>query len=60
MTATEKKKVKTLQKELVDLLLKKANVSKQKLYDSAVRIFVNDNLDLLTPIEIKRYKGIVL
>ena len=60
MTAENKKIVKALQKELVDLMLKKANVSKQSLYDTAVRRFVNSNMDLLTPEELKKYNGILM
>ena len=60
MTAENKKIVKALQKELVDLMLKKANVSKQTLYDTAIRRFVNSNMDLLTPEELKKYHGILM
>ena len=44
-----------MQKELLDLLLKKANVSKKTMYDTADSSFVNDNLDLLSPTELKKY-----
>ena len=60
MTAENKKIVKSLQKELVDLMLKKANVSKQTLYDAAISGFVNDNIDLLSPAELKKYHGILI
>ena len=60
MTAENKKIVKSLQKELVDLMLKKANVSKQTLYDTAIRRFVNSNMDLLTPEELQKYHGILM
>jgi len=60
MSLEEKKKITELQNELVDTLLKKAKVSRRKLYDSAIRSFVNDNLDLLSPVEMKRYEPIVL
>jgi len=60
MSVEEKKTVISLQKELFDLLLKKANVSKRTLYDTATRRFVNDNVDLLSPSEMKKYQQILL
>ena len=60
MSLEEIKKVKSLQNELVDLLLKKANVSKKSLYETAISGFVNDNIDLLSPDELKKYKPILL
>jgi len=49
-----------MQKELIDLMLKKANVSKQSLYDTAIRRFVNSNIDLLTPAEVNKYQEILM
>jgi len=60
MSIEDKKKVETLQNELIDLLLKKAKVSKKTLYNSAIRGFVNDNVDLLSPAEAKKYQSILL
>jgi len=60
MSTEDKKKVESLQNELIDLLLKKAKVSKKTLYNSAIRSFVNDNIDLLSPVELKKYKPILL
>jgi len=60
MSTEEKKIVVSLQKELVDLLLKKANVRKKTLYETAISSFVNDNLDLLSPVELKKYQQILL
>ena len=60
MSSEEKKKVKSLQNELVDVLLKKAKVNKKTLYDLAVSAFVNDNIDLLSPAELKKYQSILL
>jgi hypothetical protein len=60
MSTEDKKKIITLQKELVELLLQKANVSKKTLYNSAIRGFVNDNIDLLSPVELKKYETILL
>ena len=60
MTAENKKIVKALQKELVDLMLQKANVSKKTLYDAAISGFINDNIDLLSTEELKKYHGILM
>jgi len=60
MSIEDKKKVESLQNELIDLLLKKAKVSKKTLYNSAIRGFVNDNIDLLSAAEVKRYQSILL
>ena len=60
MSSEDKVIVKSLHKELVDLMLKKANVSKQTLYDSAISRFVNNNIDLLSPDELKKYHGILM
>jgi len=60
MSSEDRKKVKYLQDELVDLLLKKAKISKKSLYDSAISGFVNDNIDLLSPDELKKYQPILL
>ena len=60
MSSEDKVIVKSLHKELVDLMLKKANVSKKTLYDTAISRFVNSNIDLLTPDELKKYHGILM
>jgi hypothetical protein len=60
MSAEDKKVVKSLQKELVDLMLRKAKVSKKTLYNAAISGFVNDNIDLLSPDELKKYQQILL
>ena len=60
MSSEDKKKVKLLQNEMVDVLLRKAKVSKKTLYDSAISSFVNDNIDLLSPAELKKYQAILL
>lgn len=53
------KEVKTMQKELVDTMLKKAGIKKADIIDSAIRRWVNANLDLLTPEEQKKYACIL-
>jgi hypothetical protein len=60
VSSEDKKKVISLQKELVDLLLKKANISKKTLYDTAISRFVNNNIDLLSATELKKYQPILI
>ena len=60
MSSEDKKTVVSLQRELVDLMLKKTNVSKKTLYNSAISRFVNDNIDLLSPTELKKYQQILI
>jgi len=60
MSSEDKKTVISLQKELLNLLLRKANVSKRTMYDTAARSFVNDNIDLLTPNELQKYQQILM
>jgi len=60
MSSEDKKKVKSMQSELVDVLLKKAKVSKKTLYDLAISSFVNDNIDLLSSAELKKYQSVLL
>jgi hypothetical protein len=60
MSVEEKKNVKSLQTDLVDVLLKKAKVSKKTLYDTAISGFVNDNIELLSAAELKKYRSILI
>lgn len=62
--ATEKRptqqEINKLQKELLDLLLKKADIKLEDIYETAVKRWVAHNLDLLSPEELKKYKGKVI
>jgi hypothetical protein len=49
-----------LQKEIVNVLLKKTGVTLDDLYESARKRFVSSNLDLLTAAELKKYDQILL
>ncbi|MDR0941338.1 MAG: hypothetical protein LBM68_03835 [Bacteroidales bacterium] len=60
MTTAERKKVKELQNELLSLMLKKAGVTKQAIYDVAIRSWVAKNTDLLSSTEIQKYKSVLL
>ena len=52
--------LKKLQLELIELMLTRAGITRQDIYDTALRSWVSKNLDLLTAAELKRYKGKVL
>jgi hypothetical protein len=43
-------------KELIDLLLKKANLTADEIIDSAFTQWIRTNLDLLTEQELAQYK----
>ncbi len=62
--AEEKKKAQAeimrLQKESLELIIKRSGVSKKSIIDGAFRKFFNSNLDLLTVEERKKYKAIIL
>ena len=60
MTAQKKKELKELQNDLVNLMLTKAGVNKKDIYNVALTNWVNKNLDLLSPTEIKRYQSVIL
>jgi len=49
-----------MQLELIELMLKRAGLTRDDIYDTAMRSWVAKNLDLLTDAELKRYKGKVL
>ena len=59
-TAEEKKEIKLLQKEIVDVLLKKTGVKLDDLYTTARKRFVSSNLDLLTATEREKFDSILL
>ena len=60
MTAIQKKEMKQIQSELTNVLLKKAGLTRQKIYDSALHLWTAQNLDLLTPAELKKYQSVIL
>jgi hypothetical protein len=47
------------ERELIDLMLKKASVTEDKILRIALKKWVNNNLDLLTPTELKQYEDIL-
>ena len=60
MTAIQKKETKRMQLELTNVLLNKAGLTRQKIYDSALHLWTAQNLDLLTPAELKKYQSVIL
>lgn len=56
----QKEELEKMQFELIELMLKRAGITRDDIYETALRSWVAKNLDLLTAAEIKRYKGKVL
>jgi len=65
MTISKKRKhelpleVTKMQDDLLKLLLKKSGIQYDTLIDNAKRIFVANNLDLLTESELEKFKPII-
>lgn len=55
-TRIDPKEQEQYKKELISTMLKRANVKEKDIYDAALRYWINDNLDLLTKEEIRKYK----
>jgi len=51
---------KQLVSEAIDVLLKRAGVSRKAIYDDALKSWANNNLDLLTPAERLKYSSVIL
>jgi hypothetical protein len=47
-------------KELTDIMLKRAGITKKDLLEVAIKRWVNKNMDLLTPSEKEKYKSILM
>lgn len=58
--ALTKEEIKQLQKESMEIVIKRSGVSRKKIYESALVKFFNDNMDLLTPAELKKYRQVIL
>lgn len=52
--------LKKMQIELIELMLSRAGITREDIYETALKSWVSKNLDLLTAAEMKRYKGKVL
>lgn len=59
MTAKQKKDIETKQNRLITLMLTKAGLKKQDIYDVAMRRWVNGNLDLLSSAERAEFKDVL-
>ena len=59
MTAKQKKDIEAKQNRLVTLMLTKAGLKKQDIYDVAMRRWVNGNLDLLNSAERAEFKDVL-
>lgn len=55
---TDPKERQVLRKELIQTMLKRANVKEKDIYDAALRYWINDNLELLTKEEIRKYRDV--
>ena len=44
------------EKELIQTMLKRANLREKDIYDRALKLWISKNLDLLTKEELKKYK----
>lgn len=49
-----------LAKESMELVIKRSGVPKKEIIEEAMKRFFNDNIDLLTPAERKKYKSVIL
>ena len=53
------KEMKVLYLELIALLLKRAGLKEEDIYNTAMKSWASKNLDLLTPTEMKKYHEII-
>ena len=58
--AQKTKEMEALYLELINLMLTRAGITREDIYETAMKSWVSKNLDLLTSAELKRYKGKVL
>ncbi len=56
---SEKKRAE-LQKESMELVIKRSGVPKKRIYQNALHAFFAGNIDLLTPEEKKKYESVIL
>jgi vacuolar-type H+-ATPase subunit E/Vma4 len=45
--------------EMLDMMLKKANLSKDDVIENAFGMWINNNLDLLTKTDVEKYQDIL-
>jgi len=56
----QQKKITSLKEEAIETMLNRAGITKKDIYKVALTNWINKNLDLLTPMELTRYKEIIL
>ena len=52
--------MKILYNDLINLLLKRAGIKAEDVYETAMKSWASKNLDLLTPTERRKYHGIIM
>ena len=59
---TDPKERQFYKKEMIQTMLKRTNTKEKDIYEVALKIWINDNLNVLTKEEIKKYrdKGLLL
>ena len=55
---TDPKERQICKKEMLQIMLKRTNTKEKDIYEAALKYWINDNLDVLTKEEIKKYKKI--
>ena len=54
------KEMKALYLELISILLQRAGLKEEDIYNTAMKSWASKNLDLLTPDEVKKYREIIM
>lgn len=57
---TDPKERQILKKEMLQTMLKRTNTKEKDIYEAALKYWINDNLDVLTKEEIRKYRDIGL
>ena len=57
---TDPKERQILKKEMLQTMLKRTNTKEKDIYEVALKIWINDNIDVLTKDEIRKYRDIGL
>lgn len=58
--AQKTKEMKAMYLELINLLLQRAGLKAEDIYETAMKSWASKNLDLLTPAEMKKYHAIIM
>ncbi len=60
MSKDKEKELDAMRKEAQSIIIKRSGISIKRLYENAVNEFVASNIDLLTPVERKKYSAVIL